>query len=461
MTSPGLRIFSAVVSGGLAALAFPPWGFACLLPFALAGLVWSVRGCEVRHSFYLGFGYGMVFFGISLLWLKHLFGPAAVSLWAICALYTGLFGPVLTWLKLRLPVMPEWLLAAVAWTGIEYLRSEIMPPQFPMLGLGYALVDAGWVASLASVVGSYGLSFVVVAMAGWLISARPTLRTAIAAIWFAVLMVPTRTVRPENALQIRLVQADSEDEESLFGGSRQAAERRLDLIVWPEYSFVSDPMRQPKLRAKLTALPRETGSHFLFGAKAHENPANAADFRNSALLLDPSGTEVGRHVKVHTVPFIQDGIAGTSVRAIQTQIGRIGVAICFDTDFPDVPRRLVEDGAEVIIAPSNNPREWGPVQAVQQRQMLQIRAIECGRWLAVADVAGGTVVVDPTGTVTNRAPSAEPCVVDAEVSLVQGRTLFVRGGWRFGETTFVGLIVLLVAAASQPRTRRRDQPTAC
>jgi predicted amidohydrolase len=47
------------------------------------------------------------------------------------------------------------------------------------------------------------------------------------------------------------------------------------------------------------------------------------------------------------------GIAGGgAVRVFDTAIGRLGVAICYDVEFPLIARAMVEKGAEVILAPS-------------------------------------------------------------------------------------------------------------
>src|SRR5439155_26904263 len=117
---------------------------------------------------------------------------------------------------------------------------------------------------------------------------------------------------------------------------------------------------------------------------------------------------LGKHVKNHTVHFIRDGVAGTESPAIQTPIGRLGVAICFDMDYPDVARRLAQDGAEVFLVPNDDPQEWGPIQRAQHRLMFEMRAAECGRWLARADVAGGTSVAMPNGRQIVQIHTSEP-----------------------------------------------------
>jgi apolipoprotein N-acyltransferase len=200
-------------------------------------------------------------------------------------------------------------------------------------------------------------------------------------------------------------------------------------------------------------VPQENAGYLLFGAKDQFDLNEDAGFRNTAYLLDPQGDLVGRHVKNHPVHFVRDGVAGTDANTFPTPFGRIGVAICFDLDYPEVARRLTDNGAEALLVPSDNPPEWGAVQHAQHRQMFQMRAVECGRWIATTDVAGNTFAVAPTGREVARVSTAEPVALDVRVGRETGRTLFVRGGWRFGQGCLLVLFALCVRAALPARFR--------
>jgi apolipoprotein N-acyltransferase len=262
---------------------------------------------------------------------------------------------------------------------------------------------------------------------------------------------------PERPLTVRLVQAMSEDEESFFSLALPApGEPRPDIVVLPEYSFVTDPMRQPKLLAKLRNVAQTNGSYLLFGAKDEQNARDDTTFRNTAYLFAPDGSEAGRHVKIHLVHFLKDGISGTTARALSTPLGRLGVSICFDNDYPDVARRLAADGAEVFLVPNAEPLEWGDVEPTQHRLLFQMRAAENGRWLARADVAGGTSVVAPNGQTTAHVTTREPTVLTAQVGRSRAVTLYTRGGWRFGPFCLMGCFVLWALSWRIPQ---HDSPT--
>ena len=78
----------------------------------------------------------------------------------------------------------------------------------------------------------------------------------------------------------------------------------------------------------------------------------------------------------------------------------VGLQTCYDVRFPEVTRRLVDAGADLIAMPS----EWvrGPLKEAHWRTLATARAIENTVYLAAADHAppvgaGNSLVVDPMG----------------------------------------------------------------
>jgi apolipoprotein N-acyltransferase len=446
------RLLGGLAAGALLAAGFPPYHLPFLLPFGIATLLAQLQDVTARAAAYIGLACGAVYFGATLFWLANLFGAAAISLCAIAAAFIMLFAVLYTSLHRRLPGLPPWALAAVAWTGIEYYRSELFALNFGWVGLGYGLVGARLPELMASWFGSYGLTLGIVTLAALLPAClRRGHRGILAALgllalWAITIAVPTTRQVPDRSLKVRLVQAGSDDEDSFFALSRAVPDQPVDVVVWPEYSFSSDPRRDARLWQRLREVPRANHAHFVFGAKDVLDPQNEAAFRNTAFVLDPRGELIGRHVKNHTVHFVRDGVAGKIARAIPTALGKLGIAICFDMDYPDVARRLAEDGAEVFLVANMDPLEWGPVQRAQHSLMFRMRAVECGRWLARADVAGGTSVVAPNGRVMEHVTTSEPVKLDVRVGRATGKTPYVRGGWRFGQACLLALALCCVAA---------------
>lgn len=75
---------------------------------------------------------------------------------------------------------------------------------------------------------------------------------------------------------------------------------------------------------------------------------------NRATLYGPEGI-IGHQDKQIMTRFERetwDVVAGTGLSPFDTDLGCIGVVICYDSEFPLLARNLVEAGAEILLAPS-------------------------------------------------------------------------------------------------------------
>jgi len=157
----------------------------------------------------------------------------------------------------------------------------------------------------------------------------------------------------------------------------EGAETGAELLVFPEYAAIEQaatfgPDVSSDLEATLQAvanLARERiafhqelaatyGVHILVGS----GPAGKGDgkFVNAAQLVTPDGS-AGVQEKLIMTPFERDwGIKpGHPIRVFDTQIGKIGIAICYDSEFPLLGRGMAEAGAEMILVPSCTERISG------------------------------------------------------------------------------------------------------
>jgi predicted amidohydrolase len=78
---------------------------------------------------------------------------------------------------------------------------------------------------------------------------------------------------------------------------------------------------------------------------------------NASVLIDPRGQLLGVYRKTH--PFCSEAVSGggwvtpgDTVTVCDTELGRIGMIICFDGDYPELSRIQAVQGAEVICRPS-------------------------------------------------------------------------------------------------------------
>ena len=96
---------------------------------------------------------------------------------------------------------------------------------------------------------------------------------------------------------------------------------------------------------------------------------------NRARFFSPKGT-MGVQDKVIMTRFERErwGIGASGpLRVFETELGRIGVLICYDCEFPLLARALVEAGAEILLVPSCTDGEAGYMRV---RIAAMARALE-------------------------------------------------------------------------------------
>jgi beta-ureidopropionase len=112
---------------------------------------------------------------------------------------------------------------------------------------------------------------------------------------------------------------------------------------------------------------------------------------NSAILLDRSGNPICIYDKVY--PYHEEFKldppveVGTEVPVIDTDFGRIGMVICFDVNFPEVWKRLADQGAELVI--------W--VSAYSAGTSLLAHALNHNYYIVSSTLAGDCIVYDING----------------------------------------------------------------
>lgn len=145
-----------------------------------------------------------------------------------------------------------------------------------------------------------------------------------------------------------------------------------DLLVFPEYgamelASLGGPAIARDLEASLHEVARhesardaiharlaaEHGCHIL-AASGPAFPQPGARPVNRAVLFGPQG-RIGHQDKQIMTRFERedwDVTGACGLRIFDTPVGRLGITICYDSEFPLLARRLAEAGAEIILAPS-------------------------------------------------------------------------------------------------------------
>lgn len=199
--------------------------------------------------------------------------------------------------------------------------------------------------------------------------------------------------------------------------------KETDLIVLPElwnigfFSFKKYKEESEALEGytvgRLAAKAREIGANIFTGSFIEQR---AGKFYNTAVLLDREGKIIGQYSKIHLFGY---GSAerellspGEEVEVADTEFGKVGFGICYDLRFPELYRKMVDKGAEIII----NCSAW-PYPRVEHWNILnRVRAIEnqcyflscgCAGYSDGKPFIGRSMIIDPWGTVISSAAERE------------------------------------------------------
>ncbi len=116
---------------------------------------------------------------------------------------------------------------------------------------------------------------------------------------------------------------------------------------------------------------------------------------NTAYVID-KGDIVGSYRKLHLFSTMREDQflgAGNSSLVVDTSVGRLGVAICYDLRFPELFRKLALAGAEIICIPA----EWPKPRQEHWKTLLRARAIENQLFVIAANCCGVQGKLDFTG----------------------------------------------------------------
>ena len=509
---PRVNLLAAVLSGLMLTASFPPGSTDWLAWIALVPLLAAMQARPPSHCFRLGFVAGLTHFLSLMYWIVVVLGSygglniflSLIVLIALCsylALYPGVFGLLHSFLRgarLRL------LLSAAAWVGLEYLRGRLLTG-LPWCFLGHSQAAHIQLIQICDLVGVYGVGYLVAAvnlLVFHIVFERRTggrrafavqggVVAALIALTLGYGHLETREPAPGTAfsapVRTAVIQGNidqsrkwlPEHQEKTLDTYRrlslQAAGQEPGLIVWPETAvpfFFQDPSH---LSAGVLAVPEATEADLLFGSPAYEGSGRRTQYANRAYLLSAEDRRVERYDKVHLVPFGEyvplqrflpfvhrlvpaagDFSPGDRVEPLDAPGYSAGVLICYEAIFPELARRQVMEGADLLVNLTNDA--WfGPTSAPFQHLAMSVfRTVETRRPLVRAANTGISAFVDTRGRVTTKSGLFQEAVLLSEVRPSRiPPPLYARWGDVFPLFLLALVFVKLVIFGNRRRSRKQ------
>ena len=211
----------------------------------------------------------------------------------------------------------------------------------------------------------------------------------------------------------------------------------IKLVVFPEFAHAA-PVYETveelteklsvefpnRLTDRLAAAARKHGVWIQSGSFLEVDRRWTDALFNSTVLISPDGDIVSRYRKVnpwipwevHTSPHDIEGYDEPLFPVAETEIGKLGVATCYDWLFPETCRELTLGGAEVLIRISAYMDPWGASEPMDWWTVInRCRAIEnlaavvaCNQGASAGHYPpfswpGGSMVIDPDGRILSQA----------------------------------------------------------
>jgi len=404
-----------------------------LAPAAPALLLVALRGLAPGRALKAGFVAGWLAHAALLHWayvatvryghapvIAGVLAPFGMALYP--AVFIAGFSGIAALLAQRGLANP--FLLAAAWVTFEWLRSWVLT------GFGWGTIGYAWhlgTSFTPALAGVYGLSFLVVLLgatgvrsgSSWLRRGAVLLvgghaALAIATEWMThgqqIPLSEAKLIRAA-ALQGNIDQdqkwTPQAFEETLLAYedlTRRAAADGAQLIVWPE-TAVPAPLAIPELQSRISALAREVRASLIVGAIGVDFDAQGRPTAHydSAFVFSHEGELLDRYDKTHLVPFGEylplrplvghfinaiatgsisnDVSEGRRVRSIDVPLVtgetvRVGIPICYELLFPDLVRHFAEDGAELLVAITNDAWYGRTGSPYQFLAMTKLRSAE-------------------------------------------------------------------------------------
>lgn len=466
---------AAVTAGALFVFALQPYSLLPLALIAFALLAVLVRGASGFFAFGLGYFFGLGQFVTGLFWITESFQveadrfgslalPAVFGLSALLSVFPAIACALTA--RIERAGLPLALSMATSWSATEWLRGHVLTG-FPWNLAAYTLSDWPVAAQASSVVGSYGLGFLLVLCAahaglafvsadngkrlGRLVTAGAI---ALSTAGFGAVRLLLADVPLERGAQVRVVQPNIAQSAKWDDAARNANILKLialsarpgdfDILLWPETAWPGFLAEDAGARAMLGWLLPETGV-LLTGSPEREETGAGTVYRNAVLAISPDGTILTRYAKHHLVPF-GEYIPWRNLLPLQRLVQSLGdftpgpgprtlafgphpyagIAICYEIIFPG---HVVDNAIrpDWIFNATNDAWFGASIGPWQHLASARMRAVEEGLPLvraantgisAVIDAYGATLAmldIDTSGVIDIRLPRPLPATIYARI----------------------------------------------
>ncbi|MBK5967165.1 acyltransferase [Thiocystis minor] len=219
---------------------------------------------------------------------------------------------------------------------------------------------------------------------------------------------------------------------------KEAVDNGASLVVLPEnFAFMGkhgqdqlalrETDGEGPLQSFLSRLAKQHGIWLVGGTipMVAEDPGKV---RAACLVYNEQGERMARYDKIHlfdvTLPGVDERYhesasieCGDRLVVLDSPFGRLGIAVCYDLRFPELFRKMLDSGVEVLAIPSaftaiTGKAHWETLVRARAIENLVyvVAAAQGGFHLNGRETHGHSMIVDPWGTVLAQVPRGRGCI---------------------------------------------------
>lgn len=514
-----LALLCALIGGWMLDISTPGINFWPAAFVGIALILLSVWGRRPHDAFVFGLLAGAGFWLPHISWLTLYLGLipwAALSV--VMILWMGLLGASLGAVTRWFPNEDEFrffarfgwmrtLLLSLSIAGL-WVAKELLQSTWPYGGFAWGRIATSFSSSpfaeLVSWLGFAGLSGLVVFLValgiqlarrvsphdGSQLTRRQFLPfSALLLVTVLLSIVPAYALPAAGTTKLGAVQGNSDAGifadrlpgdilKDHLNASQSLINENLDFFVWPETALDIDPLAHPSVAGALDAITEAVNAPLVTGVITHRGNL----YFNSSVVWEPGRGVTAQYDKRRPVPFAEympnraffralvpdlvdlvqlDYTAGVASSTIDVADVTAGIAICFDIIFDELAVDMVDQGAQIVLAQTNNADFGRTDESAQQLAISRLRAIEMGRTIVVISTVGTSAIISPDGGDIDAVTPFTADTMIAEVSLYEGVTPAIASGW-FTAAFLVGAggvgLFWAISVRAMRSRRRQDQP---
>ena len=468
-----LNLLFSVISGLLTAFSFTSDKYAFIVFLSIIPLFYSIR--KTKRKFLYMFIYSSVLHLTSVSWIVNAteFLPFEkeknfiflLLFLIIIAVIEGIVMafPFLFWESIRKNDIYDIFSFSALYILGEFIQEYIPYISFPWFRLSTIVAQKEIFIQSASLLGGLFVSFIIVAINGCICIIIENLifkkQIHIPIIFLSLILcfdivfgaTRIKTLNYKEDTAVLLVQGNFSGEEKRTSDKKAITEKYLrlsynnlspdvKLVIFPETAMLFSFNEHNDGTKLVSRFSRKNDVTILTGICTYKDEK----IFNSAVAFYPDGTFSEAYSKRILVPFgekiwfydtllkimpdvfgeMSTFTEGTSTLPIETDIGKIGVVICYESIYPRIARSTVRNNAEIISIISND--SWfGKSNAMYQHHNHAIlRAVENNRYVLRVSSTGVTSVISPTGEIADFAEPFRENTLKAYVTAIKKRSLY-------------------------------------